>query len=85
MTVVIKWVELKTSGMRVDRNGDRPGRMFEAIIVELTELQPWCSVYGWYRWWRLPTGSCFVKHTLDAQMVDLKTAAINEVSKLLSF
>ena len=30
------------SGMRVDRNG---GRMFEAIIVEPTELQPWRTVY----------------------------------------
>ena len=29
----------------VDRNGDRPGRMFKAIIVEPTELQPLRSVY----------------------------------------
>ena len=34
------------SGMRVDRNDDRPEDMFKAFVIERTEVQPWRSIYS---------------------------------------
>ena len=70
--------------MRVNHNGDQPESMFEAFTVE-----PQSYSYGVLFIASVGVGNYLQSATLltrpKTRTADLKTAAIGEVSKLLSF